>query len=315
MKYKKGIIITGVLCLLLYAFSIYFFITREKTGNYVKQVSYEELYAPASNTTEKLKKWRDITNQYPPDEISKGKELTRLHAGLNDNDPAFIKMQKIGSWLQRSYRHCKLDQPTKEFSALPLTAQYGVASRAGSPVWCGTYGAHFLFFCSINGITCRIVEKKSGNDYHTMNECFIPELGQWVFADLLFNTLYCQDETGKILNAVDILYRNEAKDSSLFTIFAQQPVDSFLVISHKSSEHWQRYLKKESVLNFYYQTDIRQVYTPGKNAIRYAFPVAWYETFSLAPISNTQFYLRTLSLYLGIVLTIIFILLYLKRND
>lgn len=315
MKRKKSLWITGILCLLLYALSIYFFLTREKTGNYIKQVSYEYLYAPASNTPEKLKKWQSIINQFSPEEIRKGKELTRLHAGVTENDPAFTKMLKIGSWLQRSYRHCKKEEPTPHFLSLSLTEQYAAASRAESPVWCNTFAAHFLFFCSINDIISRSIEKKGDNDLHAMNEFYIPELRQWVFADLLFNALYCQDKNGKILNTIDILYHNEKKDSSLLTVFAQQPVDSFSVIPHKTSEHWQQYLKKKSWLNFYYQTDIRQVYTPGKNAVRYAFPVAWYETFSLVPISNTQFYLRILSLYLGIALTIIFILLYLKRND
>jgi len=315
MKRRKSLWVTGILCLLLYALSVYFFITREKTGNYVKQVTYEDLYAPASNTPEKLKKWQSVTDQYSPVEISKGKELTRLNAGIGENDPVFTKMLKIASWLQRSYRHCKQDEPTKEFSALSLTDQYAAALRAESPVWCHTYGMHFLFFCSINGITSRVIEKKGGNDYHTMNEFYIPELKQWVFADLMLNAFYCQDEKGKILNIIDLLYKNENKDSSQITIFSQEPVDSFSIIPHKSNQQWQRYLKKDAWLNFYYQTDTLQVYTPVKKAVRYAFPVAWHETFSLTPISNTQFYLRILSLYLGIVLTIIFILLYLKRND
>jgi hypothetical protein len=305
MKRRNSLRITGIICLLLYALSAYFFITREKTGNYTRMVSYEELYAPSFNTTATLKKWQHI-DQFPEEEIKKGKELTRLYAGIRENDPSLTKMLKIGSWLQRSYRQCKRGEPTEKFSALSLTDQYTAASRAESPVWCGTFGIHFLFFCSINGITSRAIEKKGGGDHHVMNESFIPELGQWVFSDLLFNTLYCRNEQGRILNLVD---------SSAVTIYGQQPVDSFSLVTRQSQEHWQRYLNKESLLNFYYRSDLQKIYAPREKLTRYAFPVAWYETFTLTPISNTQFYLRILSLYLGLVMTVIFVLLYLKRND
>lgn len=314
MKRRKSLRMAGIACLLLYALSAYCFLTREKTGNYTKRVSYEELYDPSFNTTGALKKWQH-NDQFPEEEIRKGRDLTRVYAGVRENDPSLTKMLKIGSWLVRSYRQCRRGEPTEEFSALSLTDQYAAASRAETPVWCGTFGIHFLFFCSINGITSRAIEKKGGGDHHVMNESFIPELGQWVFSDLLFNALYCKNEQGKMLNLVDLLLINEKKDSSAVTIYGQEAVDSFMVTARQSNEHWQRYLNRESWLNFYYRADLQKVYAPREKLIRYAFPVVWYETFTLTPISNTHFYLRILSLYLGLVMTVIFVLLYLKRND
>lgn len=316
MTGKRTIWITGVCCVLLYLLSICFFLAREKTGNYHKLVSYEELYSKKANTPSKLRKWKNVLGGLVSGaDLRQGRELTVKYAGVTETDPPFTKMKKIAAWIHASYRHCPLGEPNAAFSALSLIDQHYAASRAESAIWCGTFGTHFLFFCSANGLTSRLVETNGENDQHIVNETWIPELNQWVFTDLTFNTVYCKDARGRILNTVDILRMNEQKSSPPMPVLCQEDGDQHVVTAGSNQEIWQKYFNRKSRLMLYYSIDQEQVLTTGNKLLRYAFPVAWYETYSLTPPSNTAFFLRIVSLYLGVIMTILFIVLYLKRND
>lgn len=314
MKRKKAILFVGICCAALYLVSVYFFITRDKAGNYNKLVSYEDLY---SNRPKKLEKWKHILKGITDEaEIREAQTLTREYAGVSDNDPAFTKMLKIAAWIKVSYRNCPLGEPDSTFSALPLLEQYRAACRAESPIWCGTFARHFLLFCSANGLDCRFIEQVRGDYVHAVNETYIPELGRWVFTDLMTDALFCEDTNGNILNTVDLLNINLRKDDQPVRVFFQKKdADEYAVSSRLTGDHWQNYFNEASLLNFYYTVDLKQVYNPGAKLLRYAFPVSWYESYSKTPPSNTSFYLRILFLYAGIVLTITFIVLYIKRND
>jgi hypothetical protein len=315
MKNKKKIWFVGLLALAINLVSVYFFMNRNKLGNYIRQVSYEELYSPSQNTPARIKSWKKIIDQYTASQAEEGKKLTKAYAGISDKDPALNKMIKIGVWLRRSFGKCSIGQPTAVFNNLSLTEQYRAAANAESPVWCGTFGTHFLFFCSINGITCRYIESYGKADNHIINECYIPELGQWVFVDLLNNVLYSKDKTGKILNTIDLLYLNARKDTAAFTVFEQEDNNSGLTAQRNEyANTWKNYLDSANLLRFYYITDPVRVYTFREKAIRYIYPKTWYETFSLTVISNKAFYLRIFFLYSGIIAAIFFILFYLKSK-
>lgn len=316
MKKKRLIRIIGLLCLAINAVSVYFFFNRDSVGSFTRVVSYEKLYSPIHNTAADIQKWKQGLSQFPKDTLEEGRKLTATYAGVLDNDSIFTKIIKIGSWLRRSFNKCEIGKPTASFDKLPVLQQFQAASRAESPIWCGTFGSQFLFFCYANDIPVRYVESKAGPDNHVVNETFIPELNQWVFTDLTNNVLFCKGGNGKILNTVDLLYLNAKNDRSAITAFGQTGHDSMLVLPRKEyGKLWDKYLNSFHKLYFYYTTDLNHVYRPGSKIIRYIYPKTWFEIFSLTPVSNFAFYLRTLFLYSGLVLLIIFLLLVLNKND
>jgi len=193
--------------------------------------------------------------------------------------------------------------------------QYRSAARAESPVWCGTYGSQFLFFCYANNITARYIETWGDKDNHVINEAFIPEISQWVFVDLLNNVLYCQDSSNRILNTIDILHLNSKNRTSAITAFEQKGNDSLLVLPRKESNKlWEPHLDIDNKIQFYYTIDLEHVYSPFQKIIRYIYPKTWFEVFTLTSVSNNAFYCRLVFLYSGLILLIIFIPLYLKKK-
>lgn len=257
-----------------------------------------------------------MRNRYPEDQLREGKRLTEIYAGIRKQDSTLTKVIKIGSWLRRSFSKCKIGKPTDSFEKLSSIEQYKAATRAESPVWCGTFGSQFSFFCYANSITSRHIEAKGGADNHVVNESFVPELNKWVFSDLLNNVLYCEDSNRNILNTVDLLYRNSQKDTTAIIAYEQGSNDSLLVLPRKEhSRLWNTYLNAGNELYFYYTTDLNCVYSPVQKTIRYIYPKTWFELFTLTTVSNTAFYLRTLFLYAGIISLLIFIPFYLKKND
>jgi hypothetical protein len=316
MRKKKLIWILGSFCLVLNAVSIYFFINRNSFGQFTRLSSYDELYAPAHNTLGDIEKWQQMRKQYPDTQLKEGKRLTEIYAGIKEQDSTLTKLIKIGSWLRRSFGRCEIGKPTDFFQKLSSIDQYKAASLAETPIWCGTFASQFSFFCYANGITCRYIESKGGADNHVVNESFIPELNQWVFSDLLNNVLYARDGNNKIINTVDLLYRNSKNDTTAFIAYQQTANDSLQVLPRKEySRLWKTYLNTGNKLYFYYTTDLDYVYNSTQKTIRYIYPKTWFELFTLTPVSNTAFYLRTLFLYAGIISLLIFIPFYLKKND
>lgn len=316
MQKKKLTWIVGVACIAFNAVSVCFFFKRDSFGNFTRVASYEILYSPSYNTEEELKKWRQGADGFSKDTLEEGRRLTTVHAGVQTNDPTLTKINKIGSWLRRSFSHCEIGKPTDHFNRLPVLQQLKAAAVAASPIWCGTYGYHFMFFCYANGIDVRYIESKAEIDHHVVNEVFVPELNQWVLTDLTNNVLYCTDANNKILNTVDVLYLNAKDDSSAITAYGQAGNDSLLILPRQEyGKLWQKHLNSFHQLFYYYTTDLRQVYEPVSKIIRYIYPTTWFEIFSLNPISNFTFYLRIVFLYVGFVLLMIFIPLVLKHND
>jgi hypothetical protein len=312
---KKAIRLLGIACVIINAVSIYFFINRNRFGDFVSQVSYEKLYSPTYNTPEQTKKWQITSDQYGVKQLEEARKLSVANAGINPADSTFTKVKKIGSWLRRSFSGCTIGKPADFFERLSSIEQYKSAARAESPIWCGTYGSQFSFFCSANGITSRYIESKGGHDNHVVNEAFIPELNQWVFSDLLNNIVYCQDSSNRILNTADLVYRNVNKDTFSFIAYGQTAETMMSLQPRKEqSQLWHTYFNAGNKLFYYYTTDLRHVYSPSQKIMRYFYPKGWYELFTLTTVSNTAFYIRSFFLYFGLVVFLIFIPFYLNRK-
>jgi hypothetical protein len=317
MKQRKTIWLLGISCVLVNAVSVYFYINRRETGDYIHHVSYEKLYAPAHNEEKHhRKKWNKTTDQFHEHELEAGKHLTATYAGVNDHDSTLIKVIKIGAWLRRSFNQCAIGKPTPAFEKLSIPDQYKSAVNGQSPIWCGTYGSQFSFFCSANGITSRYIESKGGRDNHVVNETYIPELGQWVFSDLLNNVILSKDHTGRLQNTVDLLHRNVNGDSSVLRAYGHTSDSTLQIVARdEKSQLWNDYFNMHNHLFFYYTTDLDHVYHPVQKTKRYIYPKSWYELFTLQPITNSSFYLRIFFLYAGITLFGLFLYFILKKHD
>ncbi|HSU28167.1 MAG TPA: hypothetical protein VLJ68_07285 [Chitinophagaceae bacterium] len=314
MSRKKKIGWVGMIALLLNLMSVYLFLQRNKLGNFTKQVSYEKLYSATEIRRSGIQRWKKIMDEYPADQVSAGRKLSQANAGISEQDLPLDKMIKIGAWLNRSFRKCPSGHPSSSFQKLSLTNQYQAAAEARTPVWCVTYASQFLFFCAINGIVCRCIESTNDANHHMIVECFIPELQQWVFADIQNNVIYGKDKNGKFLNTVDLLYRNIGKDTAAFSAYGQLNSDSMQVVPRDAyAGIWKNYFDSSTLLRFYYKIDPDNIYTFREKLIRYISPQPWFETFSLKKISNLAFYMRILFLCGGLLATIFYFSLLLRR--
>ncbi len=290
-------------------FSIFFFLKRDQFGNYTCYSSYNDLYHSDDASGRSLTKWQRSLQQYSDEEKKAGKKFSAREAGINENEPDFSKSIKIGIWLLRSLWDCPAGKPPDSLEKLRPLELYKEIKVLQSPIWCGTYGALYLFFCSCNEITCRYIESTGGPDNHILNECYIPELKQWIIVDLTHKIIYALDDKGKYLNAGDVInmYKENRTDRiNVFYLKDSLKPEKIVVDSIKSE--WAQYLSNKNTLWYYYLIDLKMVYTPWKKIMRYLFPVNWYEVYLDKKKSNMLFFIRS-SLVLAWLFLSIFIIL------
>ncbi len=247
--HKPGIIawfITGLL-------SLFFFLKRNEFGNYTHWSTYSDLYLQNGIDAKESAKWQECSTQYNIEEKEAGKKLSVAEAGIKDDDPVLTKTIKIGQWLVHSFWKCKTGRPPDSIDKLRPIDIYRAANAQKTPVWCGTYGALFLFFCTCNNITCRYIESIGKTDSHVIDECYIPELRKWIMIDLTHKILTATDQKGNYLNTIDIknLYRNDLSKTVLVQYVKDN--DSTLTAPADSIKtEWKFYLGDETALRYYH---------------------------------------------------------------
>ena len=291
------------------ACSSFFFIKRNQFGNYTLRSSYDDLYPQGGTDQKELTKWQKSWQQYSSDEKEAGKKLSAIEAGIEENEPVLSKTVKIGEWLIRSFWDCPSGQPVDSVNKLRPIELYKVAKALHSPVWCGTYSSLFLFFCICHNITCRYIESIGGPDHHVVNECYIPELRQWIIIDLTHKILNASDDKGNYLNSGDIIMSYKEDHRRNINVLYMKGISEMTHSTINSIKtEWEQYLGKKNTLRYYYVIDLKMVYTAREKIKRYLFPGGWYEIFPADNNSNTLFYIRSSLLFVWLLISIFIIL-------
>lgn len=287
------------------ALSLFFFLNRNHFGNYTHQSSYNDFYPAGEIDHQSLTKWQKSFQQYSDDEKKTGKELSAREAGIEENEPVLSKTEKLGSWLIKSFWNYPAGQPSDSVDKLRPIELYKASKALQGPVWCGTYGAIFLFFCACHHITCRYIESIGGPDHHVINECYIPELKQWIIVDLTHKILNATDEKGKYLNAGDIINMYKEDHTEKINVFyLKDSLSTSTAMADNIKTEWGQYLTIKNSLLYYYLIDLKTIYSTVQKIKRYLFPESWYEIYSENKNSNSLFFIRSSLLIAWIFISI-----------
>lgn len=302
-----------ILFIILGAANIFFFLQRNRMGNYVKKVSYEQLYASSNNKPGDLIKWNKSLAFYPADEIQKSQQLSSIQAGIEDGDITLVKMVKIGSWLSALLNKCPRGEPESYLAAVAPSEQLKIYAKANTRVWCGSYAGLFSFFCATNNITTRNVELVIKGNHHVVNECFVPEIGKWVMTDLTYNVLYVKDLDGNFLNLLDVIDYQTNKYLNVPKLTFAPDNDSSIQHAQTPTE-WDVYMSDKANLYYYYSINVTTVYSSKEKIKRYLLPVSWYELYTKDRINNSWFYLRQFLLVFWTIVLIFIVINFLRKK-
>ncbi|HVT84134.1 MAG TPA: hypothetical protein VHD35_02985 [Chitinophagaceae bacterium] len=303
-------IITGIA-------SAFFFLKRNDFSSYTHWSNYSDLYPAKGPGTKELANWKECRTQYSEEEKEAGKKLSATEAGIKENDPVLTKTIKLGQWIIHSLWQCKTGRPSDSVDRLRPMAILETAKARKTPVWCGTYGALFLFFCTCQNITCRYIESIGKTDSHVINECYIPELRKWIMVDLTHKIITATDNKGNYLNTVDIknIYNNNLS-KNVNVLYVKDSADASWAPADSIKTEWKFYLGGESVLRYYHLIYLTMAYKSAEKAKRYFLPTSWYEVYSEEPESNAWFFTRSFITIFWLLISIFIFLSFfkLKRN-
>lgn len=289
--------------------SLFFFFKKNDFGSYTKWSTYNDLYPENGPAVYELEKWQKCRSQYSEEELKEAKKLSSDEAGIKEDDPVFTKTIKLGQWIINNLWECKTGRPPDSIDRLRPLAIWDAAKSNKTPVWCGTYGALFLFFCTSQNITCRYLESIGKTDGHVVDECYIPELKKWVMVDLTHKIIMAKDSKGNYLNAVDIknIYRN-GLSNMVWVYYVKKNDSATWMPADSANTEWKLYLGEESILRYYHLIYLTMAYKNSEKLKRYFLPVAWYEIYTEAPRYNILFFIRSFITLIWLLMSIFIVL-------
>lgn len=308
--FNKFILITW---LITGSASLFFFLKRNDFGSYTHWSTYNDLYPANVPGAKELAKWEECRTQYSEEEKEAGKKLSSTEAKIKNDDPVLTKVTKLGQWIIHCLWECKVGRPSDSVDRLRPMGILEAAEAQKTNVWCGTYGALFLFFCSCQNITCRYIESIGKTDSHVINECYIPELRKWIMVDLSHKVMTATDNKGNYLNTADIknIYDNNlSKNVNVF--YVKDSAEALSSPADSVKTEWKFYLGGESVLRYYHLIYLPMVYKNVEKAKRYFLPKAWYEVYTEKEQSNMLFFTRSFITVFWLLMSIFMILSFIK---
>jgi len=246
--------------------------------------SYTELYAPCGDQCRQ--KWDDFLLPYSNNTIAEGKNL--LAPLPLDSAQPLDRLKLINGHLRQRFGK-QAGYPADIIHKSNPVDQYKILSSDTSQrLWCGTWAQLVSFFGWSHGLVYRNVEIMKPGDRHVLNECFVPEVQNWVMVDLTHDILFAE-KNGKLLNTVDFLNALEAPDSVRVFTSSNEPIplSQFAQISSIRS-----YYDKNFEYYYYHTTHLQIAYRPIEKVKRYFLPDSWYEIYSLKANSNVPFYVK-----------------------
>ncbi len=283
--------------------------------NYVSEASYKKKGRTRASDVELMqvsipifdKKLYSLNHWIQSSEYTTDKEILTAKQILLDSmkvlpsENSVSKIQKIGSYIYKKINH-QLGTPNDSMDVLSPLQQFTQAQKGQSEIWCGSYTSIFSFFANTAGIATRSVwvdGKANGISTagHNFNECYLKELNQWIFVDLMSNSLSLQTKNGQYLNSLDFynlhqLHSNDIMISSLKN-------DSIVKTEYDySNSFYNNYFNSNINFVYYYASQFdKKLYNSSEKIKRYFSKKATFATYSNASsISNAKFYKKQIAL-------------------
>jgi hypothetical protein len=290
MKRKTAIIIF----LLLTGINLVIYVFRDHF-QYQPYSSYEKLYAECDQDC--YDTWKQFADDYPKEELAKAKQISD---SVTANDyTSSAKVLSLSKFLYDRFKG-QLGTPGASLLSASPFKQYEQLSQSGKPqLWCGNFAQVLAWFCWSQGIVCRVVEIMNPGDRHVLNECYIPEMHQWIMIDLTHNQLLTQNKDRQLLDLVT--FRNTLKYGA--AIYTVQSVNDSLqnTLLNNSQGYISTYYLGDHPLYYYHRVDNDKAYSAGNKLVRYCFPVSWYDISVGKKSSNIPFYLKEVFLFLWLI--------------
>ncbi|HVF96863.1 MAG TPA: hypothetical protein VM871_06070 [Flavisolibacter sp.] len=289
-----------LLFLALSALNGFVFIFRE-SFQYTKYSTYADLYAACDAKCRD--KWDDYMRPYSAASIAEARRLL-MPLGL-DLGTSLSKITAISNHLYTRF-HKQGGYPQDTIHRSEPVLQYKILSADTTQrIWCGTYAQMFSFFCWSQNIVCRNLEINKPGDHHILNECYLPEINQWVMVDVTNNTAAAA-LNDKLLNTQDFVKALQAPASLLILTAGDTTWSSYTKFKNKNATD--QYYQNRYAYHYYNATQPAVLYRPAAKLKRYFLPDYWYEIYSPTGKTNILFYgkLFLAVLWLTLAGTIIF---------
>lgn len=295
--------------------------------NYVSEASYKKKGRTRASDVELMqvsipifdKKLYSLNHWIQSSEYTTEKEILIAKQILMDSikvipsENSVSKIQKIGSYIYKKINR-QLGTPNDSMDLLSPLQQFALAQQCKSEIWCGSYTSIFSFFANTAGITTRSVwvdgeANGISTAGHNFNECYIKELNQWIFVDLMSNTLSLQTKNGNYLNTLDFYNLHQSQSNDIL-------VSSFKNDSIAKSEYdystsfYNNYFNPNVNFVYYYASQFdEKLYNSSEKIKRYISKQSTFATYSnTSSVSNAKFYKKQIALLALLAFTMYWIL-------
>ena len=223
------------------------------------------------------------------------------------------KIQKIGSYIYKKI-HRQLGTPNDSMDVCSPLKQFTLAQQGKSEIWCGSYTSIFSFFANTAGIITRSVwvdgqANGISTAGHNFNECYIKELNQWIFVDLMSNTLSLQTKSGRYLNSIDFFNLHQLHSCDIMVSSLKN--DSIVKSEYDySNAFYANYFNPKVNFVYYFASQFdEKLYTASEKIKRYISKQATFANYSgMSNTNNVKFYYKQGALLLLILFAIYWIL-------
>lgn len=272
---------------------------------------------PEKEIQNKLERWKHNKIQINDNELIGLKHVLLNQIKIKPLDNNFTKAQKIAQYLCFYISNSK-GSPSIKTKHLSVYEQY-LSALDHNKIDCGIYANIFSLFASQAGITNRIVEMKHNygtfnDNIHVFNEYYIDEQQKWATTDIMLNNIAYINSEGELLNAVQ-LNNTSIANNSVSVLKSRTNLaspDSLIKIPFSNlSQDFFYYYYYDRDLHFYYNTNLKEVYSNVEKAKRYFGKNVWEEFYSdVKIVDNKMFYIKQLFFYFFLFFLFITIVTY-----
>jgi hypothetical protein len=284
-----------ILLLVLSIINILIFIYRDHF-HYLPYRSYESLYAECNENCKE--KWAEGTQIFSKAELNEANQILLAHTDIKNKKQSLEKVQLIASFVYNKF-HEQYGRPADSIlSWTPLQKFKLLSNSPQARMWCGDFARMVSLFTTSQNILCRIIDIYAPEDQHSVNECYIPELKQWILTDATYNIISALNNN-QYLNLQN--FRQKLNNGeSILRLASINNKDSIITLD-KNLPFIIAYYKPDRDYYYYHTIDLASVYTFREKLKRYFLPFSWYDLYKENKKSNGAFYLRQVFFILWIV--------------
>jgi hypothetical protein len=276
--------------------------------------NYEIRYSsvPFINTdSTAILKWKDPFSYIDKTELETVQQIIRDTLKLNDADSTVTKIKKISEYIRLAIKN-NMGVPADSLQRYSIYRQFCLARDNKARLWCGNITDIFHLFATNAGIICRNIGI-AGNynrfylGNHSLNECYLPETGEWALVDLTQNIILPHNTLGNYLNTVDMYQLKRLQQTETIRSYAieEKGVTETSFIHPDKSYIW-----RENSLLFPYPYNPATLYSLSNKIKRYLLPRAWLEVYNEnEQTDNRLFYLKIFLFYSWLLLGILIVVL------